>query len=73
MSAAISKWTKSCAPTIRIWALGDCNGKGAFTHTSYNDYEIVADNLLNNAGAQGERSHHGVRLVSPIRRSGASA
>jgi pyruvate/2-oxoglutarate dehydrogenase complex dihydrolipoamide dehydrogenase (E3) component len=32
------------------WALGDCNGKGAFTHTSYNDYEIVADNLLNNAG-----------------------
>jgi pyruvate/2-oxoglutarate dehydrogenase complex dihydrolipoamide dehydrogenase (E3) component len=30
-----------------IWALGDCNGHGAFTHTSYNDYEIVADNLLN--------------------------
>jgi pyruvate/2-oxoglutarate dehydrogenase complex dihydrolipoamide dehydrogenase (E3) component len=30
-----------------IWALGDCNGRGAFTHTSYNDYEIVADNLLN--------------------------
>jgi len=34
----------------RVWALGDCNGKGAFTHTAYNDYEIVADNLLNNAG-----------------------
>ncbi|HYN12049.1 MAG TPA: FAD-containing oxidoreductase [Burkholderiales bacterium] len=34
----------------RVWALGDCNGKGAFTHTSYNDYEIVADNLLTNAG-----------------------
>jgi pyruvate/2-oxoglutarate dehydrogenase complex dihydrolipoamide dehydrogenase (E3) component len=33
-----------------IWALGDCNGKGAFTHTAYNDYEIVADNLLSNAG-----------------------
>ena len=32
----------------RIWAIGDCNGRGAFTHTSYNDYEIVADNLLNN-------------------------
>ena len=32
-----------------IWALGDCNGRGAFTHTSYNDYEIVADNLLNAA------------------------
>jgi pyruvate/2-oxoglutarate dehydrogenase complex dihydrolipoamide dehydrogenase (E3) component len=29
-----------------IWALGDCNGRGAFTHTSYNDYEIVAENLL---------------------------
>ncbi len=32
-----------------IFALGDCNGRGAFTHTSYNDYEIVADNLLDNA------------------------
>jgi pyruvate/2-oxoglutarate dehydrogenase complex dihydrolipoamide dehydrogenase (E3) component len=29
-----------------IWALGDCNGKGAFTHTAYNDYEIVAANLF---------------------------
>ena len=33
----------------KVWALGDCNGKGAFTHTSYNDYEIVADNLLAHA------------------------
>jgi pyruvate/2-oxoglutarate dehydrogenase complex dihydrolipoamide dehydrogenase (E3) component len=32
-----------------VWALGDCNGQGAFTHTAYNDYEIVADNLLSNA------------------------
>jgi pyruvate/2-oxoglutarate dehydrogenase complex dihydrolipoamide dehydrogenase (E3) component len=31
-----------------IYALGDCNGRGAFTHTSYNDYEIVAGNLLDN-------------------------
>jgi pyruvate/2-oxoglutarate dehydrogenase complex dihydrolipoamide dehydrogenase (E3) component len=31
-----------------IWALGDCNGKGAFTHTSWNDFEIVAANLLDN-------------------------
>jgi pyruvate/2-oxoglutarate dehydrogenase complex dihydrolipoamide dehydrogenase (E3) component len=31
-----------------VYALGDCNGKGAFTHTSYNDYEIAADNLLRN-------------------------
>jgi pyruvate/2-oxoglutarate dehydrogenase complex dihydrolipoamide dehydrogenase (E3) component len=29
-----------------VWALGDCNGKGAFTHTAYNDFEIVAANLL---------------------------
>ena len=29
-----------------VWALGECNGKGAFTHTSYNDYEIVAANLF---------------------------
>jgi pyruvate/2-oxoglutarate dehydrogenase complex dihydrolipoamide dehydrogenase (E3) component len=29
-----------------IWALGDCNGKGAFTHTSYNDFEIAAANIL---------------------------
>jgi pyruvate/2-oxoglutarate dehydrogenase complex dihydrolipoamide dehydrogenase (E3) component len=29
-----------------IWAMGDCNGRGAFTHTSFNDFEIVAANLL---------------------------
>ncbi|HEY3740333.1 MAG TPA: FAD-containing oxidoreductase [Bryobacteraceae bacterium] len=29
-----------------VWAMGDCNGRGAFTHTSYNDYEIVAANVL---------------------------
>jgi pyruvate/2-oxoglutarate dehydrogenase complex dihydrolipoamide dehydrogenase (E3) component len=33
-----------------IWALGDCNGRGAFTHTSYNDYEIVAANLFEGGG-----------------------
>jgi len=37
-----------------IWALGDCNGRGAFTHTAYNDFEIVAANLLD----------HGQRRVS---------
>jgi len=31
-----------------IWAMGDCNGRGAFTHTSYNDFEIVAANILDN-------------------------
>jgi pyruvate/2-oxoglutarate dehydrogenase complex dihydrolipoamide dehydrogenase (E3) component len=29
-----------------VWALGDCNGRGAFTHTAYNDFEIVAANIL---------------------------
>jgi pyruvate/2-oxoglutarate dehydrogenase complex dihydrolipoamide dehydrogenase (E3) component len=33
-----------------IWALGDCNGRGAFTHTSYNDYEIVESNLFDGGG-----------------------
>ena len=33
-----------------IYALGECNARGAFTHTAYNDYEIAADNLLSNAG-----------------------
>ena len=32
-----------------IWALGDCNGRGAFTHTAYNDHEIVAENLFDGA------------------------
>lgn len=37
----------SLATTVPgIWALGDCNGRGAFTHTAYNDFEIVAANLL---------------------------
>jgi pyruvate/2-oxoglutarate dehydrogenase complex dihydrolipoamide dehydrogenase (E3) component len=31
-----------------IWALGDCNGRGVFTHTSWNDFEIVAANILDN-------------------------
>ncbi|MBV9244820.1 MAG: FAD-containing oxidoreductase [Methylobacteriaceae bacterium] len=31
-----------------IWALGECNGRGAFTHTAYNDFEIVSANLLDN-------------------------
>ncbi|MEO6856937.1 MAG: FAD-containing oxidoreductase [Rhodoferax sp.] len=35
-----------------IWALGDCNGRGAFTHTAYNDFEIVAANLLDGANRQ---------------------
>ena len=42
-----------------IWALGDVNGRGAFTHTSYNDYEIVADNLL-----EGDTRRVGDRIMA---------
>jgi pyruvate/2-oxoglutarate dehydrogenase complex dihydrolipoamide dehydrogenase (E3) component len=35
-----------CTSVPGIWALGDCNGRGAFTHTAYNDFEIVAANIL---------------------------
>jgi pyruvate/2-oxoglutarate dehydrogenase complex dihydrolipoamide dehydrogenase (E3) component len=38
-----------------IWALGDCNGRGAFTHTAYNDFEIVAANLLDTDKGGGQR------------------
>ena len=33
-----------------VWAMGDVNGRGAFTHTSYNDFEIVAENLVGQGG-----------------------
>ena len=38
-----------------IWALGECNGRGAFTHTAYNDYEIVAANLIDGGDRKVER------------------
>jgi len=41
-----------------IWAIGDCNGRGAFTHTAYNDFEIVAANLLD-----GENRKVGDRIL----------
>ncbi len=40
----VDEYLKTNVPGI--WALGDCNGEGAFTHTAYNDYEIVAANLF---------------------------
>ena len=46
------------APARPIWALGDCNGRGAFTHTAYNDFEIVAANLLD-----GERRRVSDRIL----------
>jgi pyruvate/2-oxoglutarate dehydrogenase complex dihydrolipoamide dehydrogenase (E3) component len=57
-----------------IWAMGDINGRGAFTHTSYNDFEIVADNVLDN----GNRSiaHripvYGLFIDPPLGRIGIS-
>jgi pyruvate/2-oxoglutarate dehydrogenase complex dihydrolipoamide dehydrogenase (E3) component len=55
-----------------IWALGDCNGRGAFTHTSYNDYEIVADNLFNADHRPCQTGFQPTRSTS-IRRSGDAA
>lgn len=55
-----------------IWALGDCNGKGAFTHTAYNDFEIVAANLLD--GGRRKVSDripcYGVFIDPPLGRAG---
>lgn len=58
-----------------IWALGDCNGRGAFTHTSYNDFEIVAENLLDGADRRvGDRiACYAMFTDPPLGRVGLSA
>jgi pyruvate/2-oxoglutarate dehydrogenase complex dihydrolipoamide dehydrogenase (E3) component len=55
-----------------IWALGDCNGKGAFTHTSYNDFEIVAANLLDGVprGLADRIPAYGLYIDPPLGRAG---
>ena len=55
-----------------IWALGDCNGRGAFTHTAYNDFEIVAANLLDGADRRlGQRvSAYALYIDPPLGRAG---
>ncbi len=55
-----------------IWALGEVNGRGAFTHTAYNDYEIVAANLLDGASRRvTERiTAYAVYLDPPLGRAG---
>jgi pyruvate/2-oxoglutarate dehydrogenase complex dihydrolipoamide dehydrogenase (E3) component len=55
-----------------IWALGDCNGKGAFTHTSWNDYEIVAANLLDgeNRRVSDRIPAHALYIDPPLARVG---
>ena len=57
-----------------IWAIGDCNGRGAFTHTSYNDYEIVADNLLNGEqrSVNDRLTAYGLFIDPPLARVGVS-
>jgi pyruvate/2-oxoglutarate dehydrogenase complex dihydrolipoamide dehydrogenase (E3) component len=55
-----------------IWAIGDCNGRGAFTHTSYNDFEIVAGNLLNGdrRSVQDRVTAYGLFIDPPLGRAG---
>lgn len=57
-----------------IYALGDCNGRGAFTHTSYNDFEIVAENLLDGASRKvSDRiPAHALYIDPPLARVGMS-
>jgi pyruvate/2-oxoglutarate dehydrogenase complex dihydrolipoamide dehydrogenase (E3) component len=57
-----------------VWALGDCNGRGAFTHTSYNDYEIVAANLIDGHKRRvTDRIHtYAVFIDPPFARAGMS-
>jgi pyruvate/2-oxoglutarate dehydrogenase complex dihydrolipoamide dehydrogenase (E3) component len=55
-----------------IWALGDCNGRGAFTHTAYNDFEIVAANLLDgeNRRVSDRITCYGLFIDPPLGRVG---
>ncbi len=55
-----------------IWALGDCNGRGAFTHTAYNDFEIVAANLLDgeNRSVSSRVPGYALYIDPPLGRAG---
>jgi len=57
-----------------VYALGDCNGRGAFTHTAWNDYEIVRDNLLHGASRKvtGRIPIYALYTDPPLGRIGAS-
>ena len=57
-----------------VWALGDCNGRGAFTHTAYNDFEIVAANLLDGEDRRVSQRVPGYALYidPPLGRAGMS-
>ena len=55
-----------------IWAMGDINGRGAWTHTSYNEFEIVADNLLDGGtrSIAGRTTVYGLFIDPPLGRIG---
>jgi pyruvate/2-oxoglutarate dehydrogenase complex dihydrolipoamide dehydrogenase (E3) component len=55
-----------------IWAMGDCNGRGGFTHTSYNDFEIVAANLFDGEARRVEDRirTYGLFIDPPLGRAG---
>jgi pyruvate/2-oxoglutarate dehydrogenase complex dihydrolipoamide dehydrogenase (E3) component len=55
-----------------IYALGDCNGRGAFTHTAYNDFEIVSANLLDgdNRGVSDRKTAYALYIDPPLGRAG---
>ncbi|MBK0392609.1 mercuric reductase [Ramlibacter algicola] len=57
-----------------VWALGDANGRGAFTHTSWNDYEIVAGAVLDGEqrSVEGRAARYAVFTDPPLARIGAS-
>ena len=72
-SAATSPSTTSCAPASQhIYALGDCNGRGAFTHTAYNDFEIVAANLLDDDSRRvsDRKAAYALYIDPPLGRAG---
>jgi pyruvate/2-oxoglutarate dehydrogenase complex dihydrolipoamide dehydrogenase (E3) component len=58
-----------------IWALGDCNGQGAFTHTAYNDYEIVAANIFDGIprSLKDRVTCYGLFIDPPLGRVGMTA
>lgn len=57
-----------------VWAMGDCNGKGAFTHTAYNDFEIIAANLLDDdpRRVSDRITCYGLFVDPPLGRAGMS-
>jgi pyruvate/2-oxoglutarate dehydrogenase complex dihydrolipoamide dehydrogenase (E3) component len=60
-----------CTSVPGVWAMGECNGRGAFTHTAYNDFEIVRDNLLGaNRSVQDRIMTYALFTDPPLGRAG---